>query len=105
VPGSALVVVVDLGTWAFQEAVVEKQFQSAEKLLRTSANEGDNLARTEKTMPVNKPDDFAVTLGQLHWGNFGCAFETGKAGRFHRFTLLEIGQTEKAPEFARWGKA
>jgi hypothetical protein len=33
---------------------------------------------TEKTVPVNEPDDLAVALLKLHGGNFGDAVETGQ---------------------------
>src|ERR1039458_1598102 len=80
-----------------------KQFQSPQKVLRAVAHECHDLRRTEKTMPVNEPDDSAVTLGEPHGSGRGSAFETGKAG-CHRATLPEIQETKETGGFAIKGK-
>src|SRR5712692_3878116 len=78
--GAAVVIVVELGARTFQKAVMVKQFQSPQKLLRTAGNEGANMGRTDIPMPLDQPDDFAVALGKLHGGSRGSTFETGKTG-------------------------
>jgi hypothetical protein len=89
-----LVVVVNLCARAFQKAVVVKQFQSPQKMLPTAAQERHDLRRTEKTVPVNEPDDLTVPLRELHGSNRGSAFEAGKTG-CHRATLTETEETKK----------
>lgn len=75
-----MVVIVELGAGPFQKAVVVKQLQAPEKLLRTRSRERDDLGRTQKTVPVDQPDDDAVALGQLNGRNRTGACEPGKAG-------------------------
>jgi hypothetical protein len=58
---------------------------------------------TEKTVPINEPDDLAVAFLKLHGGN-GSAFEAGKTEGLHTDTLPDVGQAEKASRFALWGK-
>jgi len=57
--------------------VVVEQFQPPGQLLRTAANQCNDLVGTEKTVPVNEPDDLAVALLKLHGGNFGSTVESG----------------------------
>src|ERR1035438_10403263 len=83
VTGAALVIVVDLGARTFQKAVMVKQLQPPQKLLRTAGNEGTNMGRTHKTKPVDQPDNFVVALGKLEGSDCGGAFEAGKTGRLH----------------------
>ncbi|MGA3266511.1 MAG: hypothetical protein ABSE16_06795 [Verrucomicrobiota bacterium] len=85
---------VNLGAWPFQKAVVVKQFQPPQKMLWSAAKQGDDLMRTEKTMPVNEPDDLEVALRQSHGGDRGSAFEAGKVG-CHRPTLPEMQKAKK----------
>jgi hypothetical protein len=79
--------------------VVVEQFQPPQNLLRAAAHERHNLMGTKKTMPVDQPDYFPVAFGELHGGNFGGTFETGKT-ELHRSTLLDTTQIEKASGFA-----
>jgi hypothetical protein len=79
-----------------------EHFQPAGQLLRTAAKQRDDLVGTEKTMPVNEPDDLVVTLRELHGSDRGSAFETGKAG-CHRAILLDTKQAGKASRFALGG--
>jgi hypothetical protein len=72
-------------------------------LLGTVADQGDDLVGTEKTMPVNKPDDLAVALHKPHVGYCWGAFEAGKAG-LHRSTLAEQVQAGKTSGFAFGGE-
>jgi hypothetical protein len=51
---------------------------------------------TEKTVPVDEPEEVAVALRQLNGRNRGNAFETGKAFVVHSATMIgraEMGQT------------
>ena len=61
--GAAAVVIVELSAWAFQETVVVEQLQPPQKVLRTVADEGKNVGRTEKTMPMNQINHFTVARG------------------------------------------
>jgi len=83
VPRSALVVKINLGSWAFEVTVVVKQLQPPQKRLGAVANECCDLGGTEKTVLVDQPDDFAIAVGQLDAGNLGGAFETGKTRKLH----------------------
>jgi len=102
--GAALVIVVELGARPFQKAMVVEQFQSPQKLLGTATHESDNMGRTQKAVPVNKPDDFAVALRKAKGGNQGGAFESRKPGRFHPPTISECDEAEKPSKFAPDGK-
>jgi len=69
---------LDLGAGSLQVSVVVEQFQPPQNLLLAAAHERNNVLGTEKTVPVNEPDDLAVALLKLHGGNFCGAFKTGK---------------------------
>lgn len=71
VTGTAAVVVINLCPWPFQKAMVIEQLQPSQKVLRTAPDDCHNLRRTKKTVPVNEPDDFPVTLRQLERGKIG----------------------------------
>jgi len=86
------------------EEEMVKQSQSPQKLLRAVANEGSNLGRTEKTMPVNQPDDFAVALRQFYRSNRGGTPETGKTEKLHRSTISKSKKAKKESGFAAWDK-
>jgi hypothetical protein len=47
------------------------------------------MGGTKNTMLLNQPDDLAITLRQLHRGNSGCAFETGKTMGLHPAMLAD----------------
>jgi hypothetical protein len=59
---------------------VVEQFQTSGQLLWTTAKQCDDLEGTEKTMPVNEPDDVTVAFRELYGGNGGRTFEARKAG-------------------------
>jgi len=82
--------------------MVVEQLQSPQELLRAVPDESDDMGGTQKSVPVDKPDDFTVTLRQSDGGSCGGAFKTGKAGRFHSPTISENGKGEKASGFAPW---
>ncbi len=86
---AALVVIVELGAWPFQIPMAVEELQPPGYLLRAAAKQGNDLMRTEKTMPVDEPDDVPVALRESHGNVRRSAFETGKAG-CHRATLPEI---------------
>ncbi len=79
-------VVLELGAGTFQVSVVVEQFQPPQKLLRTAGKQSEDVVGTEKTMPVDEPDDLVVTIRQLQRRNCWNTIETGKAG-FHRAIL------------------
>src|ERR1035438_611975 len=87
VMGTALVIVVDLGARTFQEAVMVKQLQPPQKLLRTAGNEGTNMGRTHKTKPVDQSDNFPVALGKPDGGNCGGAFKARKTRGRHALII------------------
>jgi hypothetical protein len=58
---------------------VIQKFQSSQNLLPTASHEGNNVIGTEKTVPVDEPDDLAVALLKLHGCNDGGAVESWKA--------------------------
>jgi hypothetical protein len=41
-----------------------------------AADQGDNLVRTQKPVPVNEPENFKVTFNQPDGRNFGGALKT-----------------------------
>src|SRR5579872_5979133 len=69
--GTASMIIVNLRPRPLQKAMVIEQLQPPQKLLRTVANEGDDVGRPQKTVPADQPDDFTVTLRKSHRGNLG----------------------------------
>jgi integrase/recombinase XerD len=67
---------LDLSAGAFQISGVIQQLQPPHRLLLTALHEGSYLLGTEKTMPMNKPDDRSVALLQRKGRNCGNTFET-----------------------------
>lgn len=57
--------------------MVKKQVQPTHDLLFAAAKQCADLMGTEKTMPIDEPDDLAVALGKLNRCNRKSAFETG----------------------------
>ncbi len=80
-------VIVNLGAWPLQVAVMIKQLQSPQELLRAAADERDDVCGTKKTMPMNAPDDVPITVGQLNRLDFDDPFETGKTDGLHPLIL------------------
>jgi hypothetical protein len=68
-----------------------KQLQSAQELLCASWDKRDDMRGAQKTMPMNKPDDLAITLGQLDGFDLGSALESGKTAKRHPSTLAAEG--------------
>ena len=81
-----------------------EQLQSSQDLQGTTTDEGDDLAGTEKTMPVDEPDDVAVAFRELYRGNFGSAVEAGKAYFLHSATMTEIQTMRETAELTISGK-
>jgi hypothetical protein len=97
-PGAGRVVVLKLGAGTFQKSVVVEQLQSPQHLQLTVAHKRDDLAGTQKSMPVNEPDHGAVAFRELHRGNGG-ALKAGKSF-FHSATMTGIGEIGETLEFA-----
>jgi hypothetical protein len=57
-----------------------QQLQTPPNLLGIVIDERRNVGRTQKTMPVDQPDEVAVTFGQLNGGNRTGSFEAGETG-------------------------
>jgi hypothetical protein len=91
-------VVSKLGWRTREIAVMEQQLQPADDLLRTTAHQCHDLIGTQKTVPVNLPDDVMVAAGQFDRGNCGSAFEAGKTG--HSATLPLFGKSMKTGKLA-----
>jgi len=72
-----------------------EQLEPPQNLLLAAAKQRDDLVGTEKTMPVNEPDDFLVAFRQFNRGSCGNTFEAGKA-EIHSSTLSDTAQMEKA---------
>ena len=98
VAGAAFMKIVDLRARALQVAVVVKQLESPQNLLWTFKHQRDDLWRTQKAVPVNEPDDFAIALVDLNWRNRGRAFEAGKMGRLHLSIMAGGGTSEEDVE-------
>ena len=96
--------VVELSARTLQIRMVIQQLQSSQNLLGTAANESHDLRGTEKTMPVHKPDDFAVALRQFHGSDLSRTFEAGKTWRLHRSTVSESERAKKSSRFALGGQ-
>lgn len=56
-------VVLDLGARTFEVSVMKQQLQSPDNLLLAATKQGDDLMGTQKTMPVDEPDEVTVTIG------------------------------------------
>ena len=69
--------------------------------MRTATNQGDDLVGTQKSVPVDEPDDFLVAFRQLDWRNFGNATKAWKSGHFS--TMSETRKMVKTRDFARCG--
>jgi hypothetical protein len=82
-----------LGAWTFQVAVMKQPLQPARQLLGTATNQGDNLVRTQKPMPVDEPDDFTVAFGQPDGCNFGGALEARMSGHPTSMSAMPSKQT------------
>jgi hypothetical protein len=75
--------------------VVKEQLQPPDNLLFAAAHKRDDLAGTQKAMPVDEPDEVAVAFRQLDGRNRGNTFEAGQSF-FHPATMRgieEMGQT------------
>src|SRR2546425_419761 len=69
VVGAAVLVKIDLGAWTLQIPVVIEQLQSTQNLLSAAADEGHNVGGTQKTVPVNEPDDMTISGRQAYGTN------------------------------------
>ena len=72
-----------------------KELKASQDLLFASIQQSDNLMGTEKTMPVNKPDDLAIAFGKLNGSNRRITVEAGKAMGLHPFSLSDDGTVLK----------
>jgi len=90
------VIVIALGAGAFQKAVVVEEMEAPQDLLRAFTDEGYNVGRAEKTIPVNETNDGKIALRKLHWGNCNGAAEAGKPRILHSATITHGGATEEA---------
>jgi hypothetical protein len=68
---------------------VIQQLQAAQYLLRTSTNEGNNLIGTQKTVPMNEPDDLLVAFNKLYGDNWGNTIKAGKAKRHLAILMMK----------------
>jgi len=93
---------LDLGARAFKVSVVKQHLQPPHNLLFAAAHERHDLTGTEKTMPVNEPDDVAVALRQLDGRDRGNAFETGES--WHPARMEGIEKMGETAEVAIGGK-
>jgi hypothetical protein len=84
---------LDLGAGTLKVTVVIQKLQTSDKLLRAATHEGDDLIGTEKTMPVDEPDDLMVAFRQLNGCNRQNALKAGKPWG-HFVTMTEIGRTK-----------
>ena len=100
---AAALKVLQLGAGAFEVAMMKKPLQPANHLLRTAADECNDLVGTQKTMPVYLPDDVMVAAGQFDRGNRGNALETGQPWR-HSATLRESGNLRQTLKPAGYGR-
>ncbi len=75
--------VIELGAGSLQETVVVETLQSPQDLLGTARNEPEDLRGTEKAVPMNPAEDFAVAISEAKGRDFSRPFEAGKAGGFH----------------------
>jgi hypothetical protein len=62
-----------------------------------------NLVGTQKPVPVNQPDDFVVTLGQLDWRNLGDTLKARQAG--HPASMNPASDNQTTRGFAHAGKS
>ena len=93
---------MDLGARSFKIAVVKEQLQPPHNLLLAAAKQRDNLMGTQKTMPVNEPDEVAVARRQLDGRNRGNAFEAGQSF-FHPATMTRMKEIRETAEVATQG--
>lgn len=55
--------------------------QPTGQILCAAAKQGDDLVGTQKTVPVNQPEDLMVTLRQLDWRNRGHTLKMQQSGQ------------------------
>ncbi len=77
---------------------MEKQLQPPYNLLLAPAQKCHDLAGTEKTMPVDEPDDVVVALGQLDGRNRENLFEAGESG--HPATMKGMDEMRETVKLA-----
>ena len=88
-------VVVELGSGAFQKTVVVKKLETTENRLGGTAYQIDDVGGTQKAMSVNKLKNDTVAIRNLDRSDCRNMFEAGKASRFHpRILTPEHGTDE-----------
>ena len=96
--------VLKLGAWTFDVAMMKKQLQPTHDLLFVSVKKRDDLMGTEKTMPVHKPDDLTVAFRRLDGCNRGNALETRGTFFLHLTIMKGMDGRRETAEVANEGK-
>jgi hypothetical protein len=65
-PGTAPVVIVDLGTGPFQVAVVIEVLESSQNGLSAPTQKFNDLGGTKKTVPINEFNDLPVSIREFN---------------------------------------
>jgi hypothetical protein len=99
-PGARGVIISKLGAGAFQKAVVIEELQSPQNLQLAAAHKRNDLAGTQKAVPVDEPDYGSVAVRQLHGGNGGSALKAGKAFICHPATMTGMGEMRETARVA-----
>jgi hypothetical protein len=82
--------------------VVKEQLQPPNNLLLAAAQKRDDLVGTQKTMPVDEPDEVSVAFRQLDGSNRGNAFEA-RQSFFHPAIVAAIEEMRETAEVAGLG--
>lgn len=84
--------------------MVEEELQPSQNCLIAAANQGGQVRRTKKTVPVDEPEDEAVAVGQFDGENRRRALEPVKTGGIHSGRIPEAESVAEASGFACKGK-
>lgn len=90
VPRSALVVILDLRTRSFEIAVVIQELEPPQNLLAAAFGERNDLVGTEKSLPMNMPEDVEIPWGELERTDASRAFETRQSFGTHPAIVSNI---------------
>ena len=86
---AALVVIFDLRTRSFKITVVIQELEPPQNLLATTFREVNNLVGTEKTLPVDMPEDVMVADGEAERTDGLGAAEAGEPVETHLSILQQ----------------
>ncbi len=88
--GTAPMKVVDLGSGTFQITVVVEQLKTTKEVLPAATDQGNQMGRPKKPMPMHLAQHLTVAFGQVDARNTGGTLETGKTSLGHPIILTRL---------------